>query len=181
MRYRKSTQRRSLHACGSPLRTTGALVAVLAILQSPAVFAQPAFPGALGFGAKATGRRGGNVLIVSNLDTSGPGSLQWAVSQSGPRIVVFRVSGVINGNVHIPHGDLTIAGQTAPGAGITIRGRLTSEYDDNFGNLIVRHLRVRPPQCGSGCDAEQYDAIQFSRGSVMILDHVSAAQAADER
>jgi len=82
----------------------------------------PAFPGAEGFGAVATGGRGGRVIKVTTLDAKGPGSLLAAVQAKGPRIVVFDTSGVIRGNVTITEPDLTIAGQTAPGAGITIEG-----------------------------------------------------------
>ncbi|MDO9022544.1 MAG: hypothetical protein Q7V43_36815, partial [Myxococcales bacterium] len=77
-----------------------------------------AFPGAEGFGANATGGRGGRVIYVTNLNASGPGSFQDAVQQTGPRYVLFKVSGVINGDVQMNVGDLTIAGQTSPG-GIT--------------------------------------------------------------
>jgi pectate lyase len=139
-----------------------------------------AFPGAEGFGARATGGRGGRVIKVTNLGTSGAGSLQAALDVNAPRIVVFAVSGVIPGDVEVTHGNVTIAGQTAPGAGITIAGRLTGAYDYAVQNIIVRHLRVRPPRCGTGCDAAQYDAIQFSRNNTLILDHVSVAYGADE-
>ncbi|MBI5070633.1 MAG: pectate lyase precursor [Deltaproteobacteria bacterium] len=139
-----------------------------------------AFPGAEGFGARATGGRGGQVIRVTSLATSGPGSLQAALDVSGPRIVVFEVSGVIPGDVTVTHGDVTIAGQTAPGGGITIGGRFFGEYDPSVQNIIIRHVRVRPPRCGSGCDASQYDAMQFSRNSNLILDHISVAYGADE-
>ena len=140
----------------------------------------PAFPGAQGFGAKATGGRGGAVVLVTNLDASGPGSLQWAVNQSGPRIVVFRVSGVIQGDLHIPHGDLTIAGQTAPGAGITLNGHLYTTYESSYGNLIFRHLRIRPPDPDATWPANQHDSIQFSTNHTIILDHIDASHGADE-
>ena len=103
-----------------------------------------AFPGAEGFGAAATGGRGGPVLKVTNLNTSGAGSLKAALDTTGPRIVVFAVSGVIDSDIYIPHGNLTIAGQTAPGGGITIRGRLYSNYSTGIDNIIIRHVRVRP-------------------------------------
>ena len=83
--------------------------------------ALPAFPGAKGFGAATAGGRGGRVLAVTTLAAHGPGSLHEACSASGPRIVVFRVSGVIPGDVTIEHGSITILGQTAPGAGVTRR------------------------------------------------------------
>jgi hypothetical protein len=139
-----------------------------------------AFPGAEGFGAKATGGRGGAVIKVTNLNASGPGSLQAAVSRAGPRIVVFDVSGVINGDILIPHGDLTIAGQTAPGAGITIHGHLYSNYPQTYGNLIIRHLRVRPPLPNANWPAAQHDAVQLSANRLMILDHVDISHGVDE-
>lgn len=143
-----------------------------------------AFPGAEGFGARVTGGRGGRVITVTTLDASGPGSLQEALDTPGPRIVVFAVSGVIadpsgaNLQLTITEGDLTIAGQSAPGAGVTIRGQLYTDYSDAPSNIIVRHLRVRPVY--DGTDAAQFDAIQFSRAERFILDHVSVSGGADE-
>ena len=138
-----------------------------------------ACPGAEGFGARVTGGRGGAVIKVTTLDASGPGSLQAALDTPGPRIVVFAVSGVIDADIlEIPHGDLTLAGQTAPGGGITIRGRLYGAYDTSVGNMIIRHLRIRPEYDGS--DAAQFDGIQFSRNHHLIFDHVSISGGVDE-
>src|SRR5688572_26506590 len=81
-----------------------------------------AFPGAEGWGAASVGGRGGKVLRVTNLNASGPGSLAEACAADGPRVVVFEVSGVIRGNIRITKPHITIAGQTAPGAGITVEG-----------------------------------------------------------
>ena len=142
--------------------------------------ALPTFPGAQGFGAVATGGRGGQVLKVTTLAASGTGSLQWALNQAGPRIIVFAVSGVINGDVLIPHGDVTIAGQTAPGAGITIHGHLYTELGTSFGNIVIRHLRVRPPVANADWPPAQHDAIQFSTNHTIILDHVDISHAIDE-
>jgi len=140
-----------------------------------------AFPGAEGFGAYVSGGRFGPVLKVTNLNPSGPGSLQYALNQEGPRIIVFSVSGVIKADeIIIPHGDLTLAGQTASGAGITIEGRLIADYGGNANNIIVRHIRVRPPVFSNQVDGEQYDAIQFGRSQGVILDHVTASFGVDE-
>ncbi len=137
-----------------------------------------AFPGAQGFGALATGGRGGRVLRVTTLQATGPGSLQEALGRDEPRIIVFAVSGVIEGDIEVPFGNVTIAGQTAPGGGITIAGRLTGAYEFGVDNMIIRHLRVRPVYDGSA--GEQFDSIQFSRNARLIFDHVSASFGVDE-
>jgi hypothetical protein len=148
----------------------------------PIARAQPAFPGAEGFGAGASGGRGGDVIKVTTLAATGPGSLQAALDAPGPRIIVFEVSGVIEGDVSISHGDVTIAGQTAPGAGITIGGRLFlyADYDQGADNVIVRHVRIRPPAFSGGA-GEQYDGMQGGQNTTrIILDHVSICCGVDE-
>jgi len=141
----------------------------------------PAFPGAEGFAAYATGGRGGRVIKVTNLNASGVGSLQAALNRNEPRIIIFDVSGVITADViTIPYGNVTIAGQTAPGAGITIEGRLYGAYDFDVQNIIIRHIRVRPPIFNNQTKGNQFDAIQLSRNSNVILDHVSMSFGVDE-
>lgn len=117
----------------------------------------PVFLGAEGFGTVTVGGRGGKVIEVTNLDDSGPGSLRTAVSAEGPRIVVFRVAGTIEleSNLEIANPYITIAGQTAPGQGITLRG-VKSEIEALI--LIKTHdvairfltLRAGPPSAGDG-------------------------------
>src|SRR5262245_61192551 len=101
-----------------------------------------AFPGAEGWGAASVGGRGGKVIKVTTLNASGKGSLAEACATEGPRIVVFEVSGVIRGNIRIPNPYITIAGQTAPGAGITVEGVISS-YNHGVHDVVIRHLRVR--------------------------------------
>ena len=141
-----------------------------------------AFPGAEGFGASATGGRGGRVIFVTNLNASGPGSLLDAVQQTGPRYVLFKVSGVVQGEIHVRAGDLTIAGQTAPG-GVTVRGFHTTEQPfcdqacpastRNISNLIVRFIRSRPAGMSD-------DGIRLRYVRNAIVDHVSIGNANDE-
>ncbi len=140
------------------------------------------FPGAEGWGSFTTGGRSGKVIKVTNLNTSGPGSLAEACSTEGPRIVVFEVSGVINGDVLITQPYITIAGQTAPGAGITIEGKIGT-YDFGIHDIIIRHLRIRRERdIGSGGDAIQMGGLgPEKRGTFnIILDHLSLCWGNDE-
>src|SRR5690242_19952756 len=102
----------------------------------------PAFPGAWGGGMYSFGGRGGKVIVVTNLNDSGPGSFRDAVEQGGPRIVVFNVAGVIRlkAAVSIRAPYITIAGNTAPGDGICIAGN-TVQLDTH--DVVVRHMRFR--------------------------------------
>ncbi|OLF17874.1 pectate lyase family protein [Actinophytocola xanthii] len=150
------------------------LVGPAPVLATPAAAAAPAFPGAVGFGAHATGGRGGEVYHVTNLDDSGPGSLRDAVS-TGPRIVVFDVGGYID--LRSPLGvasDITIAGQTAPGDGVATRGYQVST--SNASNVVIRYLRFR-----HGLTPNQNrDGVTINEGRDQIFDHVSVSWGRDE-
>ncbi|MDF0717418.1 Ig-like domain-containing protein [Muricauda sp. 334s03] len=105
-----------------------------------------AFPGAEGYGKFTTGGRGGIVYHVTNLNNDGQGSLRYGMeSIAEPRTIVFDVSGYIDIDtplkIRYGYGDVTIAGQTAPGDGITIRGASIWVHDSN---VIVRYLKIRP-------------------------------------
>ncbi|NLG18689.1 MAG: T9SS type A sorting domain-containing protein [Fibrobacter sp.] len=138
-------------------------------------FAQlPSFPGAEGFGRFALGGRGGDVYQVTNLADSGPGSLRDAVSVSN-RIVVFTVGGVINISDRIViKKNIYIAGQTAPGGGITIYGNGVALNGDS-GNNIIRYIRIRMGQNGES----KKDALAISAGQNYMLDHVSISWGID--
>ena len=141
-----------------------------------------AFPGAEGWGAASRGGRGGHVIKVTNLNASGPGSLAKACAAEGPRIVVFEVSGVIRGDIRITNPYITIAGQTAPGAGITVEGVISS-YNYGVHDIVIRQLRVRRRRdIGAGGDCIQLGG----RGPInsgtynIILDHLSLSWGNDE-
>jgi hypothetical protein len=127
-----------------------------------------AFPEAEGFGKQATGGRAGKVFHVTNLNDSGAGSFRDAVSASN-RIVVFDVGGYIALQTAISvSSNVTIAGQTAPGGGIGIKGGEVSFASSS--NIICRHLRVRP---GSDTASSTDDALSLFRASNIIVDHTS--------
>ena len=127
-----------------------------------------AFGEAEGFGAIATGGRGGTIYHVTNLSNSGSGSFRDAVSASN-RIIVFDVGGVINlTSATSGASNLTIAGQTAPGGGITINGYQAIGLE-NDSNVIMRHLRFRP---GDGSPAGD-NCVSLLNAQTVIIDHVS--------
>ena len=141
----------------------------------------PAFPGALGFGANATGGRGGTVYHVTTLADSGTGSFRDAVSQ-GNRIIVFDVGGYINLLTAVSaSSSLTIAGQTAPGGGIGIMGAEVSFYGQN--NIICRHVRFRQGDINNGSNSSNQGQSAINLGATsstspasnMIFDHISVA------
>lgn len=136
----------------------------------------PAFPGAEGFGARAKGGRGGRVIAVTTLADNGPGSLRAACSAEGPRIVTFRVGGIIDLKkpIEVTSPYLTLAGQTAPGDGVCLRGYGLSVATHD---VIVRYLRSR---AGEGAGKE-VDALDIGHGSRdVIFDHCSASWSVDE-
>ena len=134
----------------------------------------PAFPGAEGGGAWTPGGRGGKVYVVTSLNDSGEGSLREAVEARGPRTVVFAVAGIIEIKtpLAINHPYLTLAGQSAPGDGICVRGHTT---EINTHDVIIRYLRFRRGNLKS-----RDDALGGNPVGNIIVDHVSASWGLDE-
>jgi pectate lyase len=145
------------------------IVSLAVLVAVPAHAQTVAFPGAQGFGAYATGGRGGTVYHVTTLADSGAGSFRDAVS-SGNRIVVFDVGGYISLStaVSVNGNNITIAGQTAPGGGIGFKGGEISFASRS--NIICRYIRVRP---GSDTASSTDDALSLYRARDVILDHTS--------
>ena len=166
------------------------LIALLALTVAHAFTAAQsplrAFPGAEGFGAATIGGRGGRVIAVTTLADSGPGSLREALTATEPRIVVFRTGGTIRLLSRITltgtHSFLTVAGQTAPGDDIQIRG-----FDIAFigsHDIVLRYLRLRPDDDTPSFSSRA--AIVFTGDSTsnksynIIVDHCSLYWGADE-
>lgn len=138
----------------------------------------PAFPGAEGAARyTTTGGRGGTVYHVTTLADSGAGSLREALGKSGTRTIVFDVAGYIDlkSDIQIKNGNVTIAGQTAPAPGITIRYRT---INCSANNVIIRFIRFRRSQVKNINDGA--DAIWGRQRSNIILDHCSMSWGIDE-
>ena len=137
----------------------------------------PAFPGAYGGGMYTTGGRGGKVLYVTSLaDDNSEGTLRWALYQDYPRTIMFKVSGTIalTRKISIKNGNLTIAGQSAPGDGICIRDH---EITINADNVIMRYLRFR---LGNRDLTNESDVIGGRYTKNVIIDHCSISWSIDE-
>lgn len=137
-----------------------------------------AFPGAEGFGKNATGGRSGTVVFVTNLNNSGAGSFRAACDMTVPRTIIFRVGGTINlsSDIRITgnEGNVTIAGQTAPGGGILLRNYGLSIETSN---VVVRYLRIRGGGNGNG-DNIRIKSFGSSINNI-IIDHCSVSWPTD--
>jgi hypothetical protein len=175
-RFRTPSRRHPDTPSPFPLLVT--LLAAVTIAQASEDKTQQqllAFPGAEGFGRFTQGGRGGKIYKVTNLNDAGPGSLREAVDAEGPRIVVFDVDGTIHlkSPLHIHNDYITIAGQSAPGGGITLR-----DYPVLIGanEVIVRYLRAR---MGDEMKLEA-DAFSIGQGRNIVIDHCSVSWSNDE-
>ncbi|NHF59154.1 T9SS type A sorting domain-containing protein [Flavobacteriaceae bacterium TP-CH-4] len=168
-----------------PLFKDNGITSVKATAKSSVIVGssvKKAFPSAEGFGKNTTGGRGGIVVEVTNLNNSGPGSLREALKMTGTRTIVFKVGGTINCSSYLSipsgSGNVTIAGQTAPGGGITIKG---AELRVSASNVIVRHLRIRPGSNVSGSNVNAVRVTPYGTDiSNIIFDHVSVTWGVDK-
>lgn len=181
--------RRSL-AVRSPVASIPLFAALL--LAPVALRAVQLVPGVYGYGAdrainSAGFGAGATIHEVTNLsdgpNPGPPGSLRAALRASGPRIVVFRTSGVIElqSAINIENGNVTIAGQTAPSPGIAIHG---AGLNFTASNVLVQHLRIRPGDKWSSVSTTNRDAISFTNSTTTIsnavFDHCTFSWTLDE-
>jgi hypothetical protein len=142
-----------------------------------------AFPGAEGAGQYATGGRGGDVYYVTNLNDSGPGSLRYGVqTANGPRTIEFQTDGTIHllSDLDINKSNLTIAGQTAPGGGITIadyQTEVVNSHDD-----VIQYMRFRVGDTNTQHPGNTYepDSLGIHGSTNVMIDHVTASWSVDE-
>jgi len=163
---------------------TAAILPVLALIFATGSSSRAqlvAFPGAEGAGQYAAGGRGGDVYHVTNLNDSGLGSLRYGVDNaSGPRTIVFDTGGTIDlaSRIRVDSSNITIAGQTAPGGGITLKGYHLEVR--NATDVIVRYIRSRPGDIHTVPSVYEPDSIGIINSQNVILDHVSASWSTDE-
>lgn len=164
------------------------LLCAISLVLLPSALALPVAPGAQGFGTETSAGRGGTVYKVTNLEDSVKdppvGSFRWACKQEGPRVIVFEVAGVIalKGHLTIDNDNVTIAGQTAPWPGITLKDhQLTVRASD----VLIQHIALRPGPAGG----DSIYAVGVGTGSGsnpvfnprnVVFDHLSCSWATDE-
>lgn len=158
-----------------------AVILVSICLVPNSAYSLPAFPGAEGFGSNTVGGRGGKVYQVTNLNDSGAGSLRECINASGPRVCVFRVGGTINlsSGLVISNPYITIAGQTAPGGGITLKNVAGCQpISVRTHDVVMRYITVR----FNPLNAEGVMGVTEQNGDHynVVVDHCSMSWGVDD-
>lgn len=169
-----------------------ALVAGCCLSVVPLAAALPVFPGAVGYGTDTVAARNisdsSKIYRVTSLANSGTGTLrEFVENRTGPRVIIFDVGGVINLTSDLAirdgHGNLMIAGQTAPFPGITLKGCGMSIQSSD---ILIQHIGIRPGNGVMGTDGvDNRDCIKVEpqtgvTGQNVVIDHVSMSWAIDE-
>jgi hypothetical protein len=165
---------------------------IFPVFKTSAAIDIPCIPGIQGFGVNTPGGRGGKIIHVTNLNSSGPGSLRDAcTTQSGSRIVVFDVSGTIDltngGDIRIYNPFITIAGQTAPAPGIQLTN---GTFKIGGHDIVIQHIAVRyGNKLAEGVSStvlKDRDGVKLAADNAafdlynVVMDHMSTAWSTDE-
>jgi hypothetical protein len=160
------------------------LAAAVFALAATAAHSLPVIPGAAGFGIDTPAGRGGTVFRVTNLNATGSGSLYDCVNRDQPRVCIFEVSGTIRltADMMVRYGRLTIAGQTAPSPGISIRG---GAFRIQNSDILIQHIRSRVGDDPNGPDPANRDAFKIEGSDAkpvknVVIDHCTFSWAIDE-
>ncbi|WP_161815553.1 pectate lyase family protein [Steroidobacter agaridevorans] len=166
------------------IRRLAAAAVALACGMAPLANAVPVLPGAIGHGITTPAGRGGTVIRVTNTNADGAGSLKACVDASGPRVCVFEVSGTITlpDDLTFRNRYITVAGQTAPSPGITLRG---SGLLVKTSDVLIQHIRVRPGDSSGGEPPSNRDALKIEAPSTapisnVVIDHCTFTWSVDE-
>ncbi len=161
------------------------LIAATLLAGATVAQALPVIPGGAGYGMDTRAGRGGRVIRVTNVNASGAGSLKACIDATGARVCIFDVSGYIRitSDLIVRNPYLTIAGQTAPAPGITIRGaalRINSTHD-----ILVQHIRVRAGDDANGPNPDNRDSLKIEGSTAIpvrniVIDHCTFSWAVDE-
>jgi hypothetical protein len=140
----------------------------------------PVIPHIEGFGTDTPAGRGGALLVVDSLADSGPGTLRAALATPGPRTIVFATGGTIalKSDLIVTEPYVTIAGQTAPGPGVTLINstlQLVNTHD-----VLAQHLRIRPGDLPGATSYETRDCLRMLNCHHIVLDHLSLSWSTDE-
>ncbi len=161
-----------------------AFALLLMLIAAQSAFAIPVIPGATGFGMDTPAGRGGTVYKVNSLaNTNTPGTLRHALAQTGPRTIVFEVSGtiVVDGYLDIRDPYVTIAGQTAPSPGIFLRGAVIRILTHD---VLIQHIRSAPGDSTTGVLPQNRDAVSINglngRVENVVIDHCTFTWSVDE-
>jgi pectate lyase len=157
-----------------------ALIATLVLLsavfpsgKASSLTSVKVFPGAMGFGTDTPGGRGGKIIYVTNLNDSGTGSLRAALLDANPRTVLFKVSGTITlaSDIIVKKPFLTIAGQTAPGEGVQIKG---AQIKIATHDVLIRYLKMRTGDENNSSNPADRDSVTLNHDTSaynIVVDH----------
>lgn len=168
---------------------TAVLLGSTMLAGGAAEAAKSAFPGCYGRGCAGTSWRNGTLYFVTNRNSSGTGSLAACINATGPRVCLFRVSGLFRGEflINSSNDQVMVAGQTAPNKGVSIGPLTDGGFDrspfilDGADDVVLRHLNIKIDRncTGTGCQSSS-DTLTIENSTDVVLDHMQLSGGLDE-